>query len=85
MAQQTAVEWLLEQIHKQKIEFIITDMGILISQKENILKQAKQMEKEQIERGYFKGHCDGYNAGLSLYDEIEFQTPEQYYNEKYNQ
>jgi hypothetical protein len=74
MAQQTAVEWLLEQIYNQKIEFIITDMGILISQEENILIQAKQMEKEQI-----------MNA---VYDTMEFdpsiEAAEKYYNKTYN-
>jgi hypothetical protein len=49
MSKQTAVEWLIEKIHK---DLIYKSMG-------QIYGQAKQMEKEQI----FESHHDGYNDG----------------------
>jgi hypothetical protein len=48
MAQQTAVEWLIEQC--PRIETIVAY---------NILEQAKAMEKEQIIEAY----CDGFVKG----------------------
>jgi hypothetical protein len=60
--EQTAVEWLCEQYHlKQDIE---------------IVKQAKEMEKQQIIDAYQQGFNNAY-----------FSNPlskEQYYNETYN-
>jgi len=59
---QTAVEWLTEKL---RIEF-----GFAFSN--NILEQAKAMEKEQIEDAYKYGNQS----------DIYFK-PEQYYNETY--
>ncbi len=58
---QTAVEWLIDNLH------------YLHSTKWNdILEQAKAMEKEQIGRAYQEGLIDGMN-----------HTPKDYYNETY--
>jgi hypothetical protein len=67
---QTAVEWLTEKL---RIEF-----GFAFS--DNILEQAKEMEKEHIIDAYCKGSLD-----MSK-DENIFprETSEQYYNETYN-
>jgi len=46
MAQQTAVEWLIEKIHK--------NMGVWIPP--HIQDQAKAMEKEQREQAKAEGH-----------------------------
>ena len=75
--QQTVVEWLEDTL-----------IGNPFSEKDfahnvSVFKQAKAMEKEQITRAYFKGHCDGYNAGVSVYEQVEFQSAEQYYSETY--
>jgi hypothetical protein len=51
MSKQTAVEWLIEKIHK---DLIHKSMG-------QIYGQAKQMEKEQMESAYFSGSCDRMN------------------------
>ena len=48
MAQQTAVEWLIEGIHK--------NMGVWIPT--HIQEQAKAMEKEQIKNAYWNGTTD---------------------------
>ena len=68
MAQQTAVEWLVEQlIPKAFVTYDVTT--------HNAIQQAKQMEKEQIMRAYEFGVADPYNF---IEDEAE-----QYYNEIY--
>jgi hypothetical protein len=79
---QTAVDWLEEQIN---LTFYVAEASEMNKRFESIYQQAKAMEKEQIMKGYFKGHCDGYNAGVSVYEQVEFQSAEQYYNETYNQ
>jgi hypothetical protein len=76
MKQQTAVEWL-----ESELDFLYQYMAE--RDRSKLFEQAKAMEKEQIVKGYFKGHCDGYNAGVSVYDQVEFQSAEQYYNETY--
>jgi hypothetical protein len=48
MAQQTAVEWLIEGIHK--------NMGVWIPT--HIQEQAKAMEREQIKDAYWNGTTD---------------------------
>jgi hypothetical protein len=50
---QTAVEWLYEIIHKQN--YIYEDMS-------EYLKQAKEMEKEQIIYAYHNGCADQINV-----------------------
>ena len=70
MAQQTAVEWLIEMISPY-----ITD------EKANpFIEQAKQMEKEQTKHAFIIGGQQGF---LSAAEE-EYINFEQYYNETYN-
>ena len=66
MAQQTAVEWLEEQLNKW------SDGRFYLPP--NLFEQAKQMEKEQINKACY----DGY------YKEDEKYTYE-YYNETYGE
>lgn len=62
---QTAVEWLCEQYHlKQDIE---------------IVKQAKEMEKQQIIDAYIRGN---YKSNRDMYWKIE--SAEKHYNETFN-
>ena len=81
MTQQTALEWFLEAIgYKQEsdrttIINIHPDCDIT-----DLIKQAKQMEKEQMKGMYVEG---GF-AQMRYFDGKEFITGEQYYNEKYN-
>ncbi len=69
MEQQTAVEWLINELGEYFPDYI---GGI-----ELLVKQAKAMEKEQIENGYLSGMFH------SLQMEATKQA-EQYYNETYN-
>jgi hypothetical protein len=67
MSKQTAVEWLIEQMHKN-IEWIPIPMQ----------KQAKEMEKEQI----MEAHGDERDY-LSDSGNFITISAEQYYNETY--
>jgi hypothetical protein len=75
MAQQTAVEWLIDRLLDGSLRFEETDMGFLISMDNDEIEQAKAMEKEQIKKAYGNGY---YNS--SEYIEV---SQEQYYNETY--
>lgn len=69
--QQTAVEWLVEQLNSKYggNDFLITHI--------NEIEKAKEMEKEQIQDAYNE---DLY-GGLSGYR--KFDDGEDYYNETY--
>jgi hypothetical protein len=75
MAQQTAVEWLIEKIHK--------NMGVWIPP--HIQDQAKAMEKEQIINADLNATirtAKGANSDVSVRRVKELA--EEYYNENYN-
>ena len=75
MAQQTAVDWL-----KDKLKETYDKEGKLpLAYTLHLVKQAKQMEKEQIIHAWREGDND------SMYYPKELdQQAEQYYNETYN-
>ncbi len=66
MEKQTAVEWLTEKLR--------TEFGFAFSN--NILEQAKEMEKQQIIDAYASGYIDGVAQNKI--------TAEQYYNDTFN-
>jgi hypothetical protein len=68
MKQQTALEWLIEQLIPKA--FAIYDITTC-----NAIEKAKQMEKEQIKRAFEFGVADAYN-----YNDDE---GEEYYNQTY--
>ena len=69
MAQQTAVEYLLEKLYTEyRFEFSGT-----------IVEQAKQMEKEQIQKAFSKGQETPIN-----HPTLPHYSGEEYYNETYN-
>jgi hypothetical protein len=49
MAQQTAVEWLIEQVKSKDWQ------DMFVWNKEEVFEQAKQMENEQLKNMYLKG------------------------------
>jgi len=70
MKQQTAVEWLYNNLKS-----LFEHDGDLLEVVQMSFEQAKEMEKEQIKDGYDDGCIDGYNGkGIG---------GEQYYNETY--
>jgi hypothetical protein len=75
MAQQTAVEWLVEEL-KSKGHALITSKGVFISVPDDLLLEAKAMEKQQMHK------CASFWRGKE--NEIEKPMFEIYYNETYN-
>jgi hypothetical protein len=78
MAQQTAVDLLISELTKYGY-IIAPSFGHAII--DELIKRAKEMEKQQIETAYNKGTINGIDypiSNLSL-------TGEQYYNETYKQ
>jgi hypothetical protein len=75
MAQQTVLEWLIEQC--PRIETIVAY---------NILEQAKAMEKEQIMKAYDDGAIDTMQEqeGLDISMDQNGEESERYYKETYN-
>ena len=71
--QQTAVEWLVEQLstqftYGQKIQF------------ERLFEQAKEMEKEEIAKAFDDGD---YNYHYSRKTGDDFEDGKEYFNEVY--
>ena len=66
---QTAVEWLVDELLNGKLLM------------PSLIEQAKEMEKQQIEKGYGVGHNDG--CAYMTDGKTEYTTSEQYYNEEY--
>jgi hypothetical protein len=77
MAEQTAVDWLFKEMCRYQV---IQPMVL-----KNVIKQAKQMEKEQTKAAYNQGYRDGEIDSLDLFtgDVEYFNDAEQYYNETY--
>jgi hypothetical protein len=69
---QTAVEWLGLYIK-----------GITTLNCDDIIDQAKEMEKEQIKDAYEQGESDGYKQFIINIDK-RYESFEQYYKETYN-
>jgi hypothetical protein len=73
MEKQTAVEWLIEQLLKKSdIEYI---NGF-----NNLVEQAKAMEKEQIREAYISGADHIMDV---QYNPSSYFNDEQYYNETF--
>ena len=70
---QTAVEWLIET-HFGSIENCTPDFR-------NKIKQAKEMEKQQIIDAYQNGSIDGQIYALTR--KVNIENGEQYYNETF--
>lgn len=68
MKKQTAVEWLVEYLTLHGVKLNNDALN-------NVINQAKKMEKDQIMDAYNKGHFNGYKD-IDKFDE-------QYYNETY--
>ena len=70
----TAVEWLIEQLENHN--------GITKKAFENVIKQAKAMEKEQIMDAFNEGFTEGcrYTTG---FEQMLWEDDEQYYNETF--
>jgi hypothetical protein len=74
MKKQTAVEWLVQSIN-ERIDLRTLKYWNEINE---IVDQAKAMEKEQIEDAYENGETDEW-------DPCDFDSGKKYYNETYGQ
>ena len=72
MKKQTAVEWFFDKLKNHEIQ----------AEHFELYKQAKQMEKEQIEDAYDIGFADAWDDAR-YEDEPTYTGAEQYYNETY--
>jgi hypothetical protein len=69
---QTAVEWFYDKVIQKQYKDIDDSL-------EDLLNQAKEMEKQQIIDAYIKGN---YKSNRDMYWKVK--SAEQYYNEKFN-
>jgi hypothetical protein len=87
---QTAVEWNSQQHLKLLIKLKNKELSIgeYAVQYQEILHQAKEMEKQQIVDAFQQGHEEGYhfNGSVSDYESegLEKYLAQQYYNGKFN-
>jgi hypothetical protein len=81
MAQQTAVEWLIEKIQSYQIEIDMYN-SINIDIPKYMIEQAKEMEKLQIINAFKTGEYNSVDYFNAEYPHQE--TSENYYNETYN-
>jgi len=76
MAQQTAVEWLVQEL--ENVDYNPLEKGGYDTAKKRIIEQAKAMEKDQICEAWQHGKQQTF-LGLG-----KVLTSEEYYNETYN-
>jgi hypothetical protein len=71
----TAVEWLIDELKDNGIDYL--DLAY------EIIEKAKELEKQQIKNAYNQGYRDGGDdwsgKDISLFDDANL-----YYNETYN-
>ena len=80
--QQTAVEFYLDKVFDIIGDAILDKLSIeQINKIHDLSKQAKEMEKERIIKGYANGHNDGCRYMNN--ENQQFEHGEQYYNETY--
>ena len=77
MTKQTAVEWLEQEFIK--LESTTGVFGVMYE----LIEQAKEMEKENLEDCWIAAHQAGRFEGKGIAEE-DWQTFFNYYNETYN-
>tara|TARA_R110000868_G_scaffold5801_3_gene33993 strand:+ start:412 stop:666 length:255 start_codon:yes stop_codon:yes gene_type:complete len=81
MKQQTAVEWLVNELKISKhYQRVINEVNQSSTDIKDVIQEAKAMEKEQI-RLIYEGLLQ--NVGTSI-KQSDLPTFEQYYNETFN-
>ena len=78
----TAVEWLINELHKTRDwQRVINEANESSSSVRDVIKQAKEMEKERLEKAYDAGNCDGHDACYG--HGATYQSFDDYYEETY--
>jgi hypothetical protein len=78
MSKQTAVEWLKKELEEYGSS---SHLNLDWSRFDELIDQAKAMEKEHILEGYANGHEDGVSYMNNILQ--DFKNSEHYYNETY--
>jgi hypothetical protein len=73
MKKQTAVDYIFQELWQSPKDKWMWQM---------ILNQAKEIEKEHIEKAFDIGLCDGFDYGF-IEDKTTYETGEQYYKQTY--
>jgi hypothetical protein len=80
--QQTAVDWLIEQLQKTRDwQRVINEANESSSSVRNVIKEAKEMDREQKKHAYDWGETNG--ADECNGDGATHENFEQYYQETY--
>jgi len=83
---QTAVDLAFEQLDEQvfRIDHLERRINISISFEDmmTLKKEAKEMEKEQIEDAFDIGFCEGFDFGFRDFDPT-YESGEKYYKETF--
>ena len=88
MWEQTAIDFFIQKIREQKIKFIYTDMGVKFDLDEDVIREAKYMEKEQIMNAYRVGAMHEMQAEFGKQINGKYERPcteEQYYKNIYGE
>lgn len=78
MAQQTAVNWLVDQIKSDQ-----NQKALSANEWMEVIEQAKQMEKDQLIQTYNDGYKDGQSDPDKSKDISECSNGKLYYNETF--
>jgi len=81
MAQQTAVEWFIDESFKLQVKYLHSDLTPVEynNLKEQLKDKAKEMEKQQI----VKAVNVGFDEGCKFIEDIKLGNGEQYYTQTY--
>ena len=80
---QTAVEWLANSIidFEERLRLKEINLNDFIEEKDLLVEQAKEMEKQQIIESWNNGFANGYDLGK--HDITYPDVAEKYYNETF--
>jgi hypothetical protein len=79
---QTAVEWLINELHKTRDwQRVINEANQSSSSVRDVIKEAKEMEKDRLEKAYDAGNNDGHDACYG--HGATYQSFDEYYIETY--
>ena len=88
MWEQTAIDFFIQKILEQKIKFIYTDMGVMIDLDEDVIREAKYMERDQIMNAYRVGIMHEIQTEFGKQINGNYQRPiteEEYYKNIYGE
>jgi len=74
MKKLTTIEWLIDQLRNtREFQAMINSINANSSITKNVLEEAFEMEKKQIQDAYIDGKIDGYNYNYKDYYYYNYQ------------